>query len=73
MEKKDYKKIVDKYTKKENRLINLIIAFIFGGLMGLLGNFLVDKYICIFGISKTSSSVRSERPLELPFCPVLCL
>lgn len=56
MEKRDYKKIVNKYTKKENRLINLIIAFIFGGLMGLLGNFLVDKYICIFGISKTSSS-----------------
>ena len=56
MERVEYKKIVDKYTKKENILINSIISFIIGGLMGLLGNFLVDKYMCFFDVSKTIAS-----------------
>ena len=56
MDREEYKKIVNKYTKKENRLINAIISFIIGGIMGLLGNFLVDKYICLFDISKTAAA-----------------
>ena len=43
MERSEYKKIVNKYTKKDNILKNAVIAFIVGGFMGLLGNFLVDK------------------------------
>jgi stage V sporulation protein AC len=42
MDKKQYKKIVDKYTPKENRLKNGIIAFIIGGIMGVIGQFLVE-------------------------------
>ena len=56
MDREEYKKIVNKYTKRENRLINAIISFIIGGFMGLLGNFLVDKYICLFDISKTTAA-----------------
>ena len=56
MEKYEYKKLVNKYTKKEKRLKNIIIAFISGGFMGLLGNFLVDKYMCLLNVSKTTSA-----------------
>ena len=56
MEKTEYKKIVKKYTKGENILKNVIVSFIVGGFMGFLGNFLVDKYICLFEISKTLAS-----------------
>ena len=56
MEKIEYKNIVNKYTKKETRLKNSLIAFIMGGLMGMLGNFLVDKYACLFDVSKTTAA-----------------
>ena len=56
MEKTEYKKIVKKYTKGENILKNVIVSFIVGGFMGFLGNFLVDKYICLFEISKSLAS-----------------
>lgn len=56
MDRGEYKKIVNKYTKKENRLLNATISFIVGGSMGLLGNFLVDKYMCVFNISNTLAS-----------------
>ena len=56
MEITEYKNIVNKYTKKEPRLKNAGIAFLIGGFMGLLGNFLIDKYMCFFDISKTSAS-----------------
>ena len=56
MERVEYKNIVNKYTKKETRLKNALIAFITGGLMGMLGNFLVDQYVYLFDISKTTAA-----------------
>lgn len=56
MERVEYKNIVNKYTKKETRLKNALIAFMIGGLMGMLGNFLVDKYVCLFEVSKTTAA-----------------
>ena len=56
MEKTEYKRIVNKYTKRENILKNATVSFIVGGFMGFLGNFLVDKYICLFEISKSLAS-----------------
>lgn len=44
MEKNRYKDLVDKHTPKENRLLNTLVAFITGGLMGLLGEFLIQVY-----------------------------
>ena len=44
MEKNKYKTIVEKYKPKENRLYNGLIAFIIGGLMGIIGEFLVEFY-----------------------------
>lgn len=42
MEKNKYKDLVAKHTPKENRLYNGMLAFIIGGFMGVLGNFLLE-------------------------------
>ena len=42
MEKNKYKDLVAKHTPKENRLYNGMLAFIIGGCMGVLGNFLLE-------------------------------
>ena len=42
-----YKKMVEELTPKENRLTNMIVAFIVGGLMGVIGTILfvnLNKY-----------------------------
>ena len=57
MEKREYKRIVDKYTPNEPRLRNAIVAFVVGGLMGVLGNFLVDMYSYYFNLSSKDASV----------------
>lgn len=57
MEKQKYKQIVDKHTPKENRLYNSLIAFIIGGLMGMLGQGLVDVYSYFFNISTKDACV----------------
>lgn len=44
MDKNKYKHIVKKYTPKENRLYNGMVAFITGGIMGILGQLLVQVY-----------------------------
>ncbi len=44
MEKNKYKQLVDKHTPKENRLYNGMIAFLSGGLMGVLGQFILQLY-----------------------------
>ena len=56
MEIKKYNKIVYKHTPKENTTKNAWSAFITGGLLGLLGNFLIDLYSYVFHISKVLSS-----------------
>ena len=57
MEKIEYKKIVDKYTPSESRLKNCIIAFLVGGFMGVLGNFLINIYSYYFDLSTKDASV----------------
>lgn len=37
MKLKEYKKIVDKNSKKEDKFTNVLIAFFVGGLMGVIG------------------------------------
>jgi len=44
MEKKQYKNLISKYTPSENKLYNGMIAFITGGLMGMLGQFIISLY-----------------------------
>ena len=73
MEKKEYKKIVDKYTPNEPRLKNAIVAFFVGGLMGILGNFLVDFYSYNFNLSSKDASVFMIITLVFLGCFLTCL
>ena len=73
MEKLKYKKIVDKHTPNNNRLKNAIIAFIVGGLMGMLGNLLVDAYSYYFDLSSKDASVFMIITLVFLGCFLTCL
>ena len=57
MKEKMYNEIVKKYLPKENKLLNVIKAFVFGGLIGALGNLLIEFYSNILNITKSESGV----------------
>ena len=44
MEKTKYKNIVDKNTPKENTFYDCLVAFVTGGLMGVLAEILIEFY-----------------------------
>ena len=73
MEKKEYQKIVNKYTPTESRLKNSLIAFIIGGLMGVLGNFLIEIYSYYFDLSSKDASVFMIITLIFLGCFLTCL
>ena len=50
MQIKEYKKLVDKHKPKEKRSSHALIAFISGGLIGTIGQFLTEWYSYIFDI-----------------------
>lgn len=56
MEKSNYKKIVDRHKPKEDRLKNAIIAFIVGGLIGVIGQLLVEFYSSWLNIPTSDAS-----------------
>ena len=56
MEKKDYKKIVDKNKAKETRVQNAVIAFLTGGIVGAIAEFLIQLYSYILDISTKDAS-----------------
>lgn len=73
MKKEEYQKIVDKYSIKENRLKNGIIAFIIGGLMGIIGHFLVSFYSYVLDISTRDASTYMIITLIFIGCLLTCL
>ena len=44
MEKNKYKELYKKHIPKENRLVNSFISFTVGGIMGMIGQLLIDLY-----------------------------
>ena len=56
MEKSNYKKIVDRHKPKEDRLKNAIIAFLVGGLIGVIGQLLVEFYSSWLSIPSSDAS-----------------
>ena len=56
MEKKEYKKIVDRHKPTETRIQNAIISFLVGGLVGLIGQGLIDFYSNWLDISTKDAS-----------------
>lgn len=73
MNQKKYQEIVDRYKVKENRLKNGIIAFIIGGLMGMIGNLLVEFYSYIFDIPSKLASTYMIITLIFIGCLLTCL
>ena len=57
MEKKEYKKIVDRHKPTETRAQNAIVSFLIGGLIGLMGQGLIDFYSSWLEISTKDASV----------------
>ena len=55
---KMYNEIVKKHVPKENKLLNVIKAFVFGGLIGALGNLLIEFYSSVLNMKSTLSLVR---------------
>ena len=51
MEKEKYKELTKKFSPKENKVKNMVVAFIIGGLIGLLGQILITIYSSFDGIS----------------------
>ena len=56
MEKKEYKKIVDRHKPTETRVQNAVISFLIGGLVGLIGQGLIDFYSNWLDISTKDAS-----------------
>ena len=56
MEKKVYKRIVDKHKPTENRGQNAFIAFTVGGIVGVVGQLLIEFYGSFFDISTKDAS-----------------
>lgn len=57
MDKNKYQKIVDKHKATESRGLNLLIAFVVGGIVGALGQFLIEFYSYYLNISTKDASV----------------
>ena len=55
--KNKYLSLVDIYTPKENRLVNSLIVFFSGGVLGLLSELLSNYYKIWFNIPSKESSV----------------
>lgn len=73
MDKNKYKDLVDKYTPKENRLFNGLIAFFIGGLIGVFGQFLLEFYSYILEIPTKEASVFMIITLIFLSCLLTCL
>lgn len=73
MKKEEYQKIVDKYSIKENRLKNGIIAFVIGGIMGVIGHALVSFYSYVLDISTKDASTYMIITLIFIGCLLTCL
>ncbi len=55
--KQSYQDIVKENSPKENVFMNAIIAFITGGIMGIIGQFLIDFYSSILEVSTKEATV----------------
>jgi len=73
MEKRKYQSIVNKYTPKENRLYNGLVAFVIGGLMGVLGEVLIELYSYFLNIPSKEASVFMIVTLIFLGCLFTCL
>ncbi len=55
MNKEEYGKLVKRLSPKEPKLRNAIVAFLVGGSIGLIGEFIVNVLMESFGLSRVDS------------------
>ena len=55
--KKSYQEIAKKNSPKENVIANAVVAFISGGIMGIIGQFLIDTYSAWLDIPTKEATV----------------
>ena len=72
MEKSKYKEMVKKHTPKEDRLYNVMISFLTGGLMGIIGEFLLHVYSYYLGIPTTEAGTFMIITLIFIGCLLTC-
>ncbi len=53
----EYKNIVSANSPKENVFLNAVIAFIIGGLMGVLGEVLIELYCYFLSVSTKEATI----------------
>lgn len=73
MDKNKYSILVKKYVPKEDRLKNSIISFLIGGVMGIIGQGLIDLYSNLLNISSKEASVYMIITLIFIGCLFTCL
>lgn len=73
MNKEKYIALTNKHKPKENIAKNAFIAFISGGIMGMLGQFLIDIYTYFFNIPISAASVFMIVTLIFLGCLFTCL
>ena len=56
MDKKRYNDLVSKHMPKESKIYNAMKAFIVGGGIGVLGQFLIDVYVHFLDIPKNEAN-----------------
>lgn len=72
MEKKKYLDLVNRHTPKENVFNNTLTAFLIGGLMGMIGQALIDIYSYIFNIPFQQASIFMIVTLIFVGCLLTC-
>lgn len=56
MNKDEYKKLVDELTPKENKMRNGIVAFVTGGVIGFVGEVILNIFMTSFGMTMVEAS-----------------
>lgn len=72
MEKSKYNEIVKKNTPKEDRLFNVLISFLTGGIIGVIGEFLVHIYSYYLKIPTTEAGTFMIITLIFIGCILTC-
>lgn len=57
MNKEEYKKLVKRLTPKENKVQNMLIAFLIGGLVGFLGELFVEILINCYSFERDIAAI----------------
>ena len=73
MKTEEYQKIVKRNLPKENKIRNMIIAFVIGGLIGVFAQGLSDLYVYMFKIEMKEALTYSTVTLVFLGCLCTCL